>query len=122
MTAVPGASPSEDPEALAPGTGRRRFVLCSSVQLRSPEWRLRELCPDCGQGSLLLMACPGCAHVDAQCEEDGARFVDIAKRMPLVDAEKTPCSRCSCHLLRATLDAQRPRRFRRPGLTHGDYC
>jgi hypothetical protein len=56
----------------------------------------------CGQGSLLLVACPACGHVAAACEEEGTAFVDarVTSTSVAVDAEKTACPGCGGCLMK----------------------
>ena len=72
-----------------------------TMQIRPPEWRLRADCP-CGEGALLLVACPACEHVAAVCEEEGTAFVDarVTSTSVAADAETTACPRCAGCLLK----------------------
>lgn len=45
------------------------------MQIVEPTWSLRTACPVCNQGSsLVLIACPECGYVAAECAEEGTFF------------------------------------------------
>jgi hypothetical protein len=49
------------------------------MEIDSPVWHLREVCPVCEQGeALTLIACPGCSHISVECAEEGTVFPSLA--------------------------------------------
>jgi len=44
------------------------------MEIGQPKWYLAQLCPACGQGSLLLVRCPHCGHIAVECLEEGTVF------------------------------------------------
>jgi len=66
------------------------------MKARKTTWTLHTPCPACQQGStLLLVACPGCAHLAAQCAEEGATFADV--RVLVATAADTKCRGCGLY-------------------------
>lgn len=48
------------------------------MQVDALVWRLKSLCPVCGQGSCLaIVSCPGCGHLAVACEEEGTLFTEF---------------------------------------------
>ena len=72
------------------------------MQINSPYWNLNTLCPCCGQGSLLIIACINCGNLAAVCEEVGTFFSEVS----VLDAsEDHQCKLCRCQkFLAATSD------------------
>ena len=67
------------------------------MDIERPEWKLRGLCPVCGQGSsLTLVSCPQCLHLAVVCEEEGSGFADpkAVKAELAVDAVLSRCPTC----------------------------
>jgi hypothetical protein len=65
------------------------------MELRKPTWRLRALCPVCGQGSCLaLLACPACDRLIVACEEEGTVFPDSRNVIVTVGHAPTLCPGC----------------------------
>jgi hypothetical protein len=91
------------------------------VELQPTEWRLRTSCPDCQQGSLLLVACPGCSHVAVVCEEDGLAFADVqAVRTVAWGDGDVSCPQCGKHQLKS-FAAATSAQLLGSGLTLADY-
>src|SRR5678815_3353898 len=67
------------------------------MQIGSPTWRLRKMCPVCEQGqSLAFRSCPGCAEVVVVCEEAGRVIVNprtLELSAPEI-GERSPCPNC----------------------------
>jgi hypothetical protein len=93
------------------------------VQIRDPEWHLVVPCPVCEQGSsLLLVVCPGCAHIAVVCAEERSAFVSPAKvsASGASDPERTLCPSCSKHVL-AKFRSASSQEIQSAGLRQGDY-
>ena len=91
------------------------------VELQPTEWRLRTSCPDCQQGSLLLVACPNCSHVAVVCEEDGLAFADVqAVRTVAWGDGDVSCPQCGKHQLKS-FAAATSAQLLGSGLTLADY-
>ena len=85
------------------------------MQISDPEWHLVVQCPVCEQGSsLLLVACPDCAHVAVLCVEEGTAFVSPTKVSVsgASDPERTLCPTCSKHVLAKLLGGPLTASFR----------
>jgi len=69
------------------------------MKIVRPTWRLKILCPCCGQCHPLLIGCPHCEYVAAWCDEVGNSFLDphdLAASMTTDEAAKCPaCGVCS---------------------------
>jgi hypothetical protein len=61
-----------------------------------PTWTLRRPCPVCEQEGLVLVACPGCGHLVAVCDEHGsAAFFDVHRSSSdAASGEQQECPRC----------------------------
>ena len=46
------------------------------MQIDSPSWQLKQVCPCCNQGYLILHTCISCGKIVAICEEVGTIFQD----------------------------------------------
>ena len=68
------------------------------VNVVTPIWYLSQPCPVCGQGSaLVLVACPQCEHVAAECTEEESCFAD-ARRLDANSQGDSPSLLCpACH-------------------------
>jgi hypothetical protein len=65
------------------------------MELRKPTWRLRALCPVCGQGGCLaLLACPACDRVVVACEEEGTVFPDAGNLLVTASHDLSLCPGC----------------------------
>jgi hypothetical protein len=50
----------------------------------------------CGQGGLVLVACPECSHIAVICAEEGSAFQNVQTIVSelAVNAEAVPCPAC----------------------------
>ena len=92
------------------------------MQTREPTWYLKRLCPVCEQGTcLVLIACPTCARLAVQCEEEGTRFLDphvLPTDVP-VPPDDMPCP-CGNTILRDYVPAT-DQQILKAGFTAADY-
>jgi hypothetical protein len=73
-----------------------------TMYIDRPRWQLLALCPECGQPSLILVACPACSHVSVICAEEGSAFVNpriALSKQSAVWPDSTPCPGCGAHVL-----------------------
>lgn len=73
------------------------------MEIRQPQWQLRQECPICEQRGLALVACPECSHVVVICAEEGSAFPNIRTiaSESVVDPESARCPQCNGPLLSA---------------------
>jgi hypothetical protein len=70
------------------------------MEVDSPIWTMKRLCPECGQGScLVFVACPACGHLAIRCDEEGAVFLDPRNLSLTADATSQTCPGCALHLV-----------------------
>jgi hypothetical protein len=93
------------------------------VQAQAPTWTLKRSCPVCEQGScLVFVACPECARLAIQCDEDGSVFLDPhdLSAYPSANPETSACLGCGKQLVAAFPPAT-DARIREDGFTVADY-
>ena len=77
------------------------------MEIRQPRWQLRQACPVCEQGGLVLVACPQCSHIAVICAEEGSGFESARMIEPesAVDPKSVSCAQCGRWPLSAFRDA-----------------
>jgi hypothetical protein len=93
------------------------------MEVRKPTWRLRGLCPVCGQGSCLaLLECPACGRIVVACEEEGSVFLDPRNLLAAASdfSSSTSCPGCGQRQVTEFVPAS-DTAIRSGGFTIADY-
>jgi hypothetical protein len=64
------------------------------VQIDAPTWTLKQLCPCCGQGSPVVLACRKCGSLAAECQELGTFFRGVSGDLKLLRHDPPACANC----------------------------